>query len=80
MLTLESRYVLTLAQSGGNIEGHFQSLLSIEAGVAVSVIAGAQISFFYASASSNTLCTHIYMVVIMMIMLTLELRFSRSCT
>ena len=51
--------MLTLAKSGGNIEGHFQSLLSIEAGVAVSVIAGAQISFFYASASSNALCGYI---------------------
>lgn len=54
----EPEFKLTLAQSGGNIEGHLQSLLSIEARVAVSVVAGAQISFIYASASSNALCTY----------------------
>lgn len=48
---------LTFAQPGGDVEGHFQSLLSIEARVAVSVVAGAQVSFIYASTSSNTLCT-----------------------
>lgn len=60
MQTHELEYRLTLAQSGGNVKGHFQSLLSIETGVAVSVIAGAQIGFFNAGASSNALCMWIH--------------------